>query len=145
MVTGMCVAGELRKMPESASGYILVIDDAAFMRRMITGILKTLGHDVLEAPDGPNAIKTMRQDPPKLVIVDLMMPHMSGQEVCAWIRSNPPTASVPIIVCTANQERKYLEQAIRAGASDILFKPVTRKSLQERVEKQLQPAAGATT
>ena len=131
-------------MAPANSGYILVVDDAAFMRRMIAGIVRTLGYDVLDAPDGANAIKTMKQDPPRLVVLDLLMPQMSGYEVCEWIRSNPATAHIPVIICTADQERKHLALAIKAGASDILCKPVTKASLQERLNKHLQ-STGATS
>lgn len=131
-------------METPVGGYILVIDDAAFMRRMIASIVRALGYDVLDAPDGPSAIKTMKQDPPMLVILDLLMPQMSGYEVCEWIRANPATAKIPVIVCTADQERKHLEQAIKAGASDILCKPVTRKGLQERLGKHLH-STGASS
>lgn len=131
-------------MNPAISGYILVVDDAAFMRRMIAGIVRALGYDVLDAPDGANAIKTMKQDPPRLVILDLMMPQMSGYEVCEWIRANPATAGIPIIVCTADQERKHLALAIKAGASDILCKPVTKANLQERLNKHLQASGDST-
>jgi CheY-like chemotaxis protein len=131
-------------MAPANSGYILVVDDAAFMRRMIAGIVRTLGYDVLDAPDGANAIKTMKQDPPRLVVLDLLMPQMSGYEVCEWIRSNPATAHIPVIICTADQERKHLALAIKAGASDILCKPVTKASLQERLNKHLQ-STGASS
>ncbi|MBL7646291.1 MAG: response regulator [Candidatus Hydrogenedentes bacterium] len=131
-------------MAPANSGYILVVDDAAFMRRMIAGIVRALGYDVLDAPDGANAIKTMKQDPPSLVVLDLLMPQMSGFEVCEWIRSNPATAHIPVIVCTADQERKHLALAIKAGASDILCKPVTKASLQERLNKHLH-STGASS
>ncbi len=131
-------------MEPANTGYILVVDDAAFMRRMIAGIVRALGYDVLDAPDGASAIKTMKQDPPRLVILDLLMPHMSGFEVCEWIRSNPATAHIPVIVCTADQERKHLALAIKAGATDILCKPVTKASLQDRLNKHLH-STGAST
>ena len=86
----------------------------------------------------------MKQDPPRLVVLDLLMPQMSGYEVCEWIRSNPATAHIPVIICTADQERKHLALAIKAGASDILCKPVTKASLQERLNNHLQ-STGATS
>lgn len=130
-------------MDSQRNQYILVVDDAAFMRRMIAGIVRTLGYDVVDAPDGPSAIAAIKQDPPALVILDIMMPQMTGYQVCEWIRANPATAGIPVIVCTANQERKHLEQAIRAGASDFLCKPVTKKTLEERLLKHLHSAAKA--
>lgn len=128
-------------MESRSNGYILVVDDAAFMRRMIAGIVRMLGYDVLDAADGPSAIAAMKQDPPTLVILDIMMPQMTGYQVCEWIRANPATAGIPVIVCTANQERKHLEQAIKAGASDFLCKPVTKKTLEERLGKHLHSPA----
>jgi CheY-like chemotaxis protein len=130
-------------MESRSNGYILVVDDAAFMRRMIARIVRMVGYDVLDAADGASAIATMKQEPPVLVILDIMMPQMSGYQVCEWIRSNPATASVPVIVCTANQERKHLERAIKAGASDFLCKPVTKKTLEARLAKHLHSAAKA--
>lgn len=128
-------------MESQSNRYILVVDDAAFMRRMIAGIVRTLGYDVADAADGPSAIAAMKQDPPALVILDLMMPLMTGYQVCEWIRTNPATAGIPVIVCTAKQERKHLEQAIKAGASDFLCKPVTKKTIEERLGKHLHSAA----
>ena len=130
-------------MDSQRNQYILVVDDAAFMRRMIAGIVRTLGYDVVDAPEGPSAIAAIKQDPPALVILDIMMPQMTGYQVCEWIRANPATAGIPVIVCTANQERKHLEQAIRAGASDFLCTPVTKKTLEERLLKHLHSAAKA--
>jgi CheY-like chemotaxis protein len=130
-------------MESQRSQYILVVDDAAFMRRMIAGIVRMLGYEVLDAADGPSAITAMKQVPPALVILDIMMPQMTGYQVCEWIRANPATAGIPVIVCTANQERKHLEQAIKAGASDFLCKPVTKKTLEERLVKHLHSAAKA--
>ena len=96
---------------------------------------------MVDAPDGANAIRTMQFDPPSLVILDMMMPQTSGIEVCEWMRSNEATRDIPVIICTAHQERKALEKAIRAGASDILFKPVTKENVQKRLEKHLQATA----
>src|SRR5690606_2761134 len=107
-------------MESPGNGYILVVDDAAFMRRMLVRLVQSFGYEVLEAEDGASAILAMRKEPPVLVILDLMMPQITGSQVCAWIRNNKPTAHIPVIVCTANQERKFLEKAIKAGASDIL-------------------------
>tara|TARA_R110001592_G_scaffold159502_1_gene391080 strand:+ start:2735 stop:3130 length:396 start_codon:yes stop_codon:yes gene_type:complete len=119
-------------------GFILVVDDVAFMRRLLGGIIKSLGHDVLEVENGEDAIKLIGQDVPKLIFLDLMMPTISGFDVCSWVRKNDATKNVPIIVCTANQERKTLEQAIRAGATDILCKPVTRDNVQKRLSRHLK-------
>jgi CheY-like chemotaxis protein len=124
-------------MAESSGLYILVVDDVAFMRRLLGGIIRTLGHDVLEVDSGEEAMKLIEKDPPDLIFLDLMMPGISGFKVCEWIRKNDATKKTPVIVCTANQERKTMEQAIRAGATDILCKPVSRDNVRERIDRHL--------
>lgn len=123
--------------------YILIVDDVAFMRRILKGILTQLGYGVAEAESGADAIAHIKRVPPRLVILDMMMPDMSGIEVCKWIRSHAPTTKVPVIMCTAKNDRKFLEEAIRGGISDCILKPVDRKMLSERLEKYLGKAPAA--
>lgn len=124
-------------MSSASISYVLVVDDTAFMRRVLIRILNGMGLDALEAADGESAMKTIKKDPPGMVILDLSMPRMSGTELCKWIRSNPDTAEIPIIICTAHKERKMLELAIKAGATDILCKPVTKANFESHVRKHL--------
>lgn len=129
-------------MAPSSSGYILVIEDLAFMRRLLAGIVKSLGYEVKEAENGQEAINLMKQKAPALVLLDLVMPQVSGFEVCEWMRANKPTEETPVIVCTARQERKSVEAALHAGASDFLIKPVDRRTLKQRIERYM-PAPNA--
>lgn len=128
-------------MADARNGYILVVDDVQFIRRQIARMLTTLGYDVLDSADPHHAIQTIQLDPPLLVILEQVMPHMSGAELCAWIRKNEATRHTPVIMCTAAPDRKVLEKAIRAGASDIIIKPVTKDMLRERLEKHLGKSA----
>jgi CheY-like chemotaxis protein len=128
-------------MAEAFSGYILVIDDVQFMRRQLCRMISSMGYDVLDSAEGAHAIRTMQLDPPSLVILDQVMPRMSGSELCHWIRANDATRNVPVIVCTAAQDKKTLEKVFKAGASSILIKPVTKEKLRERIERHLQATA----
>lgn len=124
-------------MANTALGYVLIIEDLAFMRRLLAGIVKSLGYEVKEAENGTEAINLMKQKKPALVFVDLVMPEVSGIEVCQWIRNTREIAETPVIVCTAHQERKNFEAAVRAGATDFLIKPIDRRALKQRMDKYL--------
>ncbi len=118
-------------------GYIMVVDDIAFMRRLLSGIIRGLGYEVKEAAGGKEAVLMMTASPPDLAFVDLAMPDVGGLQLCQWIRSNNNTRDIPIIVCTAHQARKDVEDALRAGADDFLCKPVDRRTVANRLAKYL--------
>ena len=124
-------------MPESGNDYILVVDDVAFVRRLFVGIISELGHKVEEAESGEQALELITINPPRLIFLDLMMPQMSGFDVCEWIRANEATKKTPVVICTANRERMTLEHAIRSGATDILCKPVTKEGISTRLKRHL--------
>jgi len=128
-------------MTQPNGGYILVADSVHLLRRQLVKLLSSTGYDAQEAADGAQAIRTMQLDPPNLVLIDLQLTRISGIEVCAWIRDNEATRNVPIVVCTSGQDRKSLEKAIRAGATDVLVRPVTGDKLRARIEKHLDAIA----
>lgn len=130
----------------SGEGHILVVDDAAFMRRLLSRMLHEMGLAVQEAPDGVAAMRLLQKETlPALVVLDIMMPHMSGIELCRWMRMTPETQDIPVIICTAHHDRKTLERAIKAGATDIICKPVTMAAFSERLRKHLSTRARAQT
>ncbi|MGI9111231.1 MAG: response regulator transcription factor [Gaiellaceae bacterium] len=96
---------------------ILVVDDEPNMRFLVRVTLEQAGYVVLEAHHGAAALALASESPPDLVITDLMMPVMGGRELIDRLRSNPATASIPIIVLSANG-------SLRAGDADVaLDKP----------------------
>ena len=124
-------------MTNSTAEYVLVIEDLAFMRRMLTGVVRGFGYEVQEAGNGTEGIRMMKKDPPALVILDLMMPDLSGAEVCQWMRANEATEDIPVLVCTGQQNRRDLLEAHRAGATDFIIKPIDRRDLKQRLDKLL--------
>jgi len=119
--------------------HILVVDDVAFMRNLLGGILTSLGYPWQGAASSEEAVRLIRAETPRLIILDIMMPEVDGIALCRWVRANEKTRETPVLVCTAQQERRQVEAAIRAGATDILLKPVDKRKLQERLEKHLGP------
>lgn len=124
-------------MAQLQSGYILVVDSVQLHRRQLVKLLNALGYDALEAVDGAHAIRTIQLDPPNLVLLELSLPKVSGVEVCTWIRAHEATRRMPVVICTAGQDRKSLEKAIRAGATDVLVRPISEENLRLHLGKHL--------
>ena len=119
---------------------VLVVDDAAFMRKVLTDALAAGGHEVVgEAGDGDAALAAYRELTPDLVTLDITMPTKDGVATLRELMEIAPTACV--VICSAlGQETKVLE-AIKAGAKDFVVKPFERDRLLSAVEKALGQAA----
>lgn len=117
---------------------ILVVDDNADLLQMIRTLLEQRGnHEVILSADGEDALEKARAHPPDLAIVDVMMPGITGYEVCRRLRQNPATAQIPVIILTARGQPVDRETALSAGADDYITKPVTMGELLERVNHWL--------
>jgi signal transduction histidine kinase len=112
---------------------ILIVDDDPTARQTAVAILEGAGYDIREASDGLQALEMLEHLRVDLVLLDVMMPGMTGFEVCKRIRSTPEFAEVPIILLTALDDRDSLMQGIESGADDFLSKPVDRQELAARV------------
>lgn len=106
---------------------ILVVDDESNMRFLLRMTLESAGYEVVEAPHGAAALQHVREARPDLVVTDLMMPVMSGRELISELRADLQTASVPVVVVTANP-RTTLE-----SADAVLGKPFAPTELLETV------------
>jgi len=96
------------------------------------------GYDVLEANDGQEALDRLADFRPHLVLTDLMMPVMGGVELISKIRANPDNAGLPVVAITADSTDQTQLQARRAGAADVITKPIDMSVLLERL-KMLAP------
>lgn len=114
---------------------ILVVDDEANIRRFLKHELTVRGYHVLEATGGKEAIDLARSYHPDLIILDILMPDISGHDVTAVLKSDPETKDIPILVLSILEEK---EKAYQLGANDFLTKPFTIKLLLDRINRLLK-------
>jgi signal transduction histidine kinase len=119
------------KGPQSAS--ILVVDDDPIVRSLMQATLRTDGFTVFEAADGVEGCRLYEEHLPDLMLVDLVMPHMDGYELCRVLRARPESAYVPIVVATSLDDVPSIARAYDAGATDFIPKPVNWLVLNHRV------------
>ena len=124
---------------------ILVVEDEKDVREMIRLNLKAAGFDVVEAGNGAEALALAKNDPPKVIILDLMMPEMSGVEVCRALRRNPSTSRIPVLMLTAKSTEEDKVVGFEVGADDYVTKPFSPRELVLRVRAvaRRQPDQGA--
>jgi two-component system chemotaxis response regulator CheY len=115
---------------------ILVVDDAAFMRMMLSDILRKAGHEVVgEAENGAVAVDKYGKLHPDLVMMDITMPEMEGIEALKHIRQADPGAKV--IMCSAMGQQMMVVNAIQAGAKDFIVKPFQPERVLESISRVL--------
>lgn len=117
---------------------ILIVDDDTDSRQVLEAILSQAGFTVAEVTDGPAALTVVAEAAPDLILLDLMMPGMSGLEVCRQLKYDPATSAIPIIVVTGMGEMAVKEEMLQSGADDFLVKPVQVDDLQARVSALLK-------
>jgi CheY-like chemotaxis protein len=118
---------------------ILVVDDEADIRRVAVAALRDLGYGVVVATNGAAGIEAARRHRPDLVLSDALMPNMDGREMCRRLKTDPETASIPVIVMTSLfTSVKYRNEAHNTFKVDgYLSKPLSRASLEEAVARHL--------
>jgi DNA-binding response OmpR family regulator len=114
---------------------VLVVDDENDIRGLVQELLQRAGHDVIQAPDGNEALKRFYAEQPDLVILDVQMPGLDGWGVLERIRE---LSDVPVIMLTARAEELDKVRGLRAGADDYVTKPFGRQELLARVEAHLR-------
>lgn len=124
--------------PESLTGRILIADDNEQNRELLEAYLSDEGHEILMAADGQETIEVALREKPDLILLDIMMPRMSGYEVCQKLKEDAQTRRIPVLVVTALKELRDIEKAVAAGADDFLSKPVHRLELKTRVRSLLR-------
>ncbi|MBI4365421.1 MAG: response regulator, partial [Deltaproteobacteria bacterium] len=117
---------------------ILIVDDHKVIVDLIRAHLKPYNFELLVAYDGEEALAKIAKSPPDLVLLDLMMPRVSGYDVCKAIKQNKETQFIPVIVITALQELEDKLKAIELGADDFLVKPFNKLELTTRIKSLLK-------
>lgn len=120
------------------SPVILVVDDNQQNRELLQAYLEDIDCDTIAASDGPEALKLVSKRPPDLILLDVMMPKMSGFEVCRRLKNNPQTAGISVIMVTALNEFGDIERGIDCGTDDFISKPVNKLELLTRVRTMLK-------
>ncbi len=116
---------------------ILIVEDKANSRELLRTVLEQQGYAVLEAADGEQAIKVIREKPLDLVLMDLQIPARNGYDVIKEIRSDPRLAGLPVVAVTANAMPEDQERVMSAGFTGYIAKPVALARLREEVNRLL--------
>jgi len=120
---------------------ILVVEDNLDVRRLMALVLARSGYEVVEAATGVEALEQTYATHPDLIIMDLSIPNMTGDEVTARIKADPTTKNIPIIVNTAYHKGVFVERAVAAGAVEILYKPTELRVFLDTIRRHLSSSA----
>ena len=133
--------GEATEGKEGAAGatgkIVLVVDDSRLIRVAMRKIVEAMGHEVIEASDGAEAIVQAMGRVPDMIFLDWVMPEKDGLEVLVQLRKMPQTAGTPVCLLTAEMDIAQVRQAAKYKVKDYLSKPAHHVHVQQKVEKYL--------
>lgn len=124
---------------------ILIIEDEDALTTLLRYNLKKEGYIVRDTANGVDGLDMIDADPPDLLILDWMLPGVSGLEICRHVRRNPKTAALPILMLTARTEENDRVRGLETGADDYVSKPFSMPELQARIKALLRRSAPAPT
>lgn len=124
--------------PSESLGRVLVVDDNEQNRELLLAYLEELPVETVTADDGVQALEQVDDQQPDVILLDIMMPRMSGYEVCKRLKSRPDTRDIPIIMVTALNEISDIERASESGTNEYISKPVKKVELIARVKNLLE-------
>ena len=125
-------------MAERETPLLLVVDDDVIIRSMLKKALEKQGYEIVEAPNGSEAVELFITLRPDLVLLDVLMPMMNGYEACEVMRKHDPENSVPIIMLTGLDDLASVDRAFDAGSTDFITKPINWSLFTQRVRYALR-------
>jgi len=117
---------------------ILIVDDEPDVVGLIERTLKVYGFDTLKAYDGIGALDLVSTEKPDLILLDIMMPMMSGYEVCEQIKANPQTQNIPVVCLSSAHTPDARAHSLRAGAVELITKPFMPAELVAQIRRYLR-------
>ncbi|NJO40864.1 MAG: response regulator [Cyanobacteria bacterium CRU_2_1] len=117
---------------------VLIVDDSQTLRHMLTELLQTSGIKVVEATNGVEAKEKIQAKAPDLVITDLIMPQMNGYELCRWIKNDPTTQNIPVLICSTKSEEFDRYWGMKQGADAYITKPFHPVEMLKTVKQLLR-------
>jgi DNA-binding response OmpR family regulator len=121
---------------------LVVADDDPDILRLLERRLSRRGYEVVVAADGSAALEAVRRTGPDAVVLDRLMPGMSGEEVCAALKSDERTAAIPVVLLSAQASEREIVEGFGVGADDYLTKPFDLDELDERLRRLVASAEG---
>ncbi len=118
---------------------IVAVDDQETQRRLLA-VLAPVECELTLLKDGKEALEHLKENTPDLIILDINMPHMNGLDVCGRIKSIKRLKHIPVIILTADQDKKSRELAEACGADDFIKKPLSGREFSKKIERFLKPA-----
>lgn len=119
---------------------VLIVDDSQTLRQMLSDLLQKNGIRVVEATNGVEAKEQIQASVPDLVITDLIMPQMNGYELCRWIKNEPTTQNLPVLICSTKSEEFDRYWGMKQGADAYITKPFHPPELIKTVKQLLRDA-----
>jgi len=120
------------------AGKVLVVDDYESNRRGLSALLKSASYNVVSASNGSDALEIVRREHPDLVVLDVLMPGLSGLDVCRELKRSAETCLIPVILVSGAQGRQTVIDGLEAGADDFLTKPIDTEELYTRVRSLMR-------
>ncbi|MBU1015093.1 response regulator [Patescibacteria group bacterium] len=101
---------------------ILIVEDDKFLRELIVQKLASEGHEIVEAVDGEEGVRKIKEEVPQLVLLDIILPGIDGFEVLRQIKAEPTTANVPVLILSNLGQQEDVEKGLQLGAADYIIK-----------------------
>ncbi|HEX2090928.1 MAG TPA: response regulator [Longimicrobiaceae bacterium] len=129
--------------PSTPAGRVLLAEDEALFHTVLGEFLQLRGYEVLHAMDGEEAVRVAREQRPDLILMDIMMPRMTGTEAVRALKEDHETAHIPVIAVTAATYGRTPESTAREGFDGYVPKPFTAAQIAEAVRSFIGPGRGA--